>query len=276
MRYEKTYLDLVSDDGVVCVAYDSRLALFGSVWPAAGVEIYGPDGSRRVLRASGRAVRREQGHETELSFSVPGGTFRITQRALHGAFVPEGSAPREGLGWRVRTACAEAVAELELAGVRQRFNGRGYEDLVTIETPTRRLGLATIEWGRAHAGDESLVFNVVESAGGERWSRCCRFGPDAAPLAGDVDLQRSEHGLIVHSSDTSNVLELRTERVLHAGEALDEARFPGRFERALTRVLTGPVHERRTLARASFGGVSGWALEERVELGVRAKTRGSA
>jgi hypothetical protein len=276
VHYEKTYLDLVSERGVVCVAYDSRLELFGFTSHAAGVEIYGTDGSRRVLRASARAVRDEHGSETRLSFALQRGAFRMVQRALHGPLVPEGPAPNPQLSWRLRTARAETEAELELDGVTERFHGFGYEDTVTIGAPTRRLGLAVVEWGRAHVGDETWVFNVVESVTGERWARGFRFGAETASQTDAVAIVRSDRGLRVRFDDTAQPLALTTGRVLHAGEALDAARFPSRLERTLTRALSGRIMERRTLANATLGTDTGWAIEERIELGPRARTRSVA
>lgn len=267
MLYRKAYLDLVVDDGTVCVAYDSRLELFGSVLRFAGVELYEPDGTRRVFRARGAPLWRETPGTRELQLAIDDGVFRIRQRAVHGAFLPRGAGPCAGLRWQVRTARAHAAAELEIASGRRAFSGLGYEDEVRIETPTRALGLESVQWGRAHLGGDTWVYNVVALRGGARWSRLCRFDAAERRELHEVRLARSPGGVAVHAPDAEIPLELRGVRVLHEGEAIDERRFPSWLERGLTRTLSGPIFERRSLSRACHAKTAGWAIDEVVHLG---------
>jgi hypothetical protein len=66
-------------------------------------------------------------------------------------------------------------------------------------------------------------------------------------------------------------LNLRRERVLHEGAALDGARFPSRAERWLTQALSGPLRETRQLSRVENGATApAWALHETVAFGATA------
>src|SRR5437016_12792441 len=54
-RFRKLYADVVSDDGTVTIVYLTWLELWGARFASAGVERYGPDGSRDVQHARPQA-----------------------------------------------------------------------------------------------------------------------------------------------------------------------------------------------------------------------------
>jgi hypothetical protein len=270
MRYEKWYHDLVADDGSVCIAYDSRLELCGVTSIAGGVELYTPDGGRHVRRSQGAPRRSADGAGVSLELELEGGHARLWQSFEQAAFVPSAPQPCSGLGWRVGSLRARCRAELSLDGERRSLSGVGYNDHVLLERPTRRLGLLRLDWGRAHSAEESWVFNSILLEGGARWQRLCRWSEATGMReSSSFSLCRSGAELTLSAPAFEAPLVLRAERVLHVGDAIDRERFPRRLERGLTRLLTGPALERRTLCSVAGDG-AGWALEEQVLLGSHA------
>jgi hypothetical protein len=114
----------------------------------------------------------------------------------------------------------------------------------------RRLGLAKLTWGRIHRPFATTVYDAIELRCGRTWTRAAHWS-DAGVHESDVfDLPRLE--------------AFESSRTLHAGDAVDDARFPGTIERLASRLVTGPAVERRCLSKASDGGC---ALHETVRFG---------
>ena len=257
-RYRKLYADLITESGSVCVAYVTWLTLFGFELSTAGYEWYSQTGERRVLRAVGPVAVEMVPGGVELGFTTPAGAFALT---LRGASHEPGAAPQlltPHLSWRVQAERAEARAT-GVAGAAS-LVGAGYADYVEMTRPPRALGLASVEWGRGHAAGESFVFTRARFGDG----RVFRFGLRNGTLESALELTRDQDaGLLIQLGDATVMLQ--NERVLHAGAALDRARFPGRAERAFARLCSGSMRETRWLARARFpNGESALALHERV------------
>jgi membrane-associated phospholipid phosphatase len=243
-RFEKLYADLVTADGTVCVAYLTRLTLAGVSREWAGLELYGSDGSRTIQRArKGRESLSPR--ELQVTLDLPAGPFRLEQTVRAGGWEPDGPLPSPHLCWRVEVARADARAVWTEDGVPRTLVGCGYADRVILDRPPRWLGLRQLRWGRAHLDHATVVWNALAPHDGPAWSRSLCWPDGEEP-------RESRH---------AEPPALETERVLHAGPALDPERFPGRGERWLTRLLSGTVVERRELSRAHG---SGWALHEAV------------
>ena len=245
--FEKLYADLVTDDGTVCIVYLTWTSLLGVRQGSAGYELYTPDGRREV----GHAIAAPScppdldAPEWTVRFDLPDGPLELHHRVRRGGWVPDGLLP--SLHWSVKAACSDAVLRI---GDRE-LRGRGYADWVELGRPPRSLGLARLDWGRAHVGDEVVVWNRVTRADGGAWT-------GALGVAASID----EAGL-------PRDVELDGGRVLHEGPALDEARFPSPITRALASLLSPPMHETRWVSRARIAGLPGrgWAVHELVHFG---------
>lgn len=259
-RYRKLYVDLVTDQGAVCVGYVSWLGFLGYERCSAGFELYPSGGGRRVVRARG-PVRVHRGDDhVGLSFGTIAGHFSL---ALQGTPAQRHASPLRlsgALTWQVLLTNARACAHDPGDGAE--LNGSGYADLVEMTTPPRSLGLTRIEWGRGHTANESFVFTQATFRNGAVFRSALRDGVPVSELAlsgaGQTELQ-----LLLPDGP----IGLRNRRVLHSGSALDAARFPALPERILSRLCAGRVEETRWLAQATFpSGASALALHERVRL----------
>ena len=153
-----------------------------------------------------------------------------------------------------------------------RFEGVGYVDWVELVRPTRLLRLRELVWGRAHVGERTVAFSSLALEDGRRWHQAGLWTlPGRAP---------SPVGAFAHEVDASGharvslgdaPLELRPERLLHAGDAFGEARLRESLERLVVRVIGGRTRESRWIGSAAVGPVVGRAVWERVCFGGAAK-----
>ncbi len=265
-QLEKLYADLITPDGTVCVAYVAWLRAYGTRSAHAGLELYWPDGSREVVHARPDPQRTHTAGEFELSFDVPGGPFVLTYRVLHGAWTPEGDSPCDGLRWCVKAARAEAVGRWMNDPARPELRGVGYSDWVEIERPTRGLGLDMLQWGRVHLPDATLVWTAVDFRSGPAWHRAAQWSDSGTAAWDTFGIHAAQAKMTVTLPGHPDLLCITPARALHAGDAIDRARFPSLLERTISRAATGPVTERRSLGRVG----SSWALHEAVRFGPRA------
>jgi hypothetical protein len=251
--FDKLYADLVTSDGTVCVAYLAWLDAWGMRKAYAGLELYWPNGQREVIQARPPTERIDPGHgEPEdafrLSFDVPGGPFVMDYRVRHGAWLPSGDPPCKGLRWSVKAARADVVARWSGDPSRPVLEGVGYSDTVEIGRPLRSLALGRLRWGRLHLPEATVVFDTLDFEDGRSWRRAARW----------TACRVTEHRKF------ELPVGLEVARELHAGDAIDEARFPRVVDRMMSRAITGRAVERRLLSRLQPGG---WALHEVVCFG---------
>lgn len=259
--YRKLYADLVTDSGIVCVAYVAELELFGVRSVSAGYECYTPDGQRKVVRANGAAALEMAPDVISIRFPTIAGSFSYRLERTRAAFDEHRASAR--LAWQVLAASSVATAR-GICGVGE-ISGIGYSDRVELNAPPRALGLSELAWGRGHTENECFVFTEL------------RFRDGSVFRHSLIDGASSDDFELLRPSDTQLTLALphgaftlETLRSLHSGSALDEARFPNRFERGLSRALSGRVQEMRALARVNTAtGTQGLALHERVHFGAR-------
>jgi len=277
-RFRKLYVDLVTADGTVCVAYLARLHVLGVRTTHAGVEIYGADGKREVIRARALSHRLDAARgEIVLSLDVPGGPFVLTQGAVHGPWAPSGPSPCRGLSWRVLAARTAAHARW-LGAEGRELHGLGYADWVEIERPTRLLRLSRLRWGRVHLPDATVVFNAVHLRSGESWQRSACWSA-GGPIE-STGLSMAFHAGQLDLAWRGRRVRIEPVRTLHAGEPIDPSRFPGAIERLVSNAITGPAEEERCLGRARWleesSAAHGWALHETVRFGAAASGRSQA
>ena len=263
--FEKLYADLVTADGTVCVAYLAWLDAWGMRKAYAGLELYWPDGLREVVRARPRTNRADLGDAIHLSLDVPGGPFVMDHRVRHGGWTPSGDPPGEGIRWCVKAARADVVARWTGDRSRPVLEGIGYSDWVEIARPVRSLALGTLRWGRIHMPDSTIVFDAIDFGSRRSWRRAARWTASGMTEHETFELDASQVGASVWLPETSPV-GLEIARELHAGDAIDAARFPSALDRMMSRAVTGRAVERRSLSRLRPGG---WALHESVRFGTR-------
>jgi hypothetical protein len=258
-RYRKLYGDLISESGVVCVVYVAELAVLGARSRSAGYECYAPDGSRRVVRAHGAATLELEPSRIAVRFDTVAGPFSYELQRDKVSFEPHRPSPH--LGWQV-LAATSPVRVTGVAGERELL-GHGYSDRVELSAPPRALGLSELAWGRGQAGPDSFVFTEARFRDRRVFRHALVNGSSFTEFA----LERARDGSLELGVDAWRV-RLEDQRCLHAGDAIDDARFPDAMERGVSRVLSGAIRERRALARVrGEKGEPGRALHERVHFG---------
>ena len=273
-HYDKLYADLVAPDGTLCVAYVARLRLAGLTLDSAGVELYTTDGARTVQRArSAPSIESCLGDGAlHVALELEDGRFELQQAVRAGRWRPSSPHPSPHLQWTVEVARAAARAEWSANGTPHTLIGTGYADRVTLTRPPRALGISRLRWGRVHLPHATIVFNALEPVRGASWRRALYWPDTDGPREWcDVDVAGDDlRTRVTWPAGTSlEPLDLRRERVLHEGAALDGARFPSRAERWLTQILSGPLRETRQLSRVE-GAAPAWALHETVAFGATA------
>lgn len=272
-EFRKLYADIVDESGSVAVLYLNYVRLAGIWTGRASVELYTPDGQRRLMHATEPAALI--GADTALTdipgeVSLPDGVFRLELEPALGAWQPARPPPADALHWRVKAARTRARARWpggELSGI-------GYVDWVQITKPTRLLGLDELLWGRAHLPDRTVVFEHLTTVAGDRWDVGIDWRLDEAEprtLAGPVHLDADGHGVIPLSGRS---LELTPDRVLHDGDAFNPERVPRAVDRVACDMLGGRTTETRWLGRARLGAVVAPCLYERVRFGGSAPASG--
>lgn len=258
IRFQKLYADLITDAGVVCVAYVADLVAWGKRSRHAGLELYHPDGTREVRHALD-VERTINDARTHLLMRFTDGTFELEHRHEHGAWQPDGAPPCPGIDWRVRAARTLARAKL----LDRELVGSGYSDWVELDRAPRSLGLVELRWGRVHLPDETIVFDALTFEGRTPYQRALSISATGRTTEhGVFSFEDRDDGTLLHLAGRSPIA-LTAVRALHVGDAVDRERFPRAIDRFVSRALSGNVTERRTLAR-----VDGWlALHEQVRFG---------
>lgn len=284
VSFRKLYADLVTEDGVVCVAYLAWLRAGGRTVSMGGVELYQPDGRREISRAvlgPARVSFRRSERGLQLRLRLREGRFVLRHENALEPWTPAGAPPAPDLAWSVEVPRATASASWPDSG-RPALAGLGYADWVEIHRIPRRLRLAGLAWGRCHLPAATVVFTEVAFHRSPAWRRGAVW-QHGEPAGGapqewpDFRLDPREGGrelqLLGPRGAPGPVVEIAGERDLHAGPALDGSRFPSSAERLLVRALAGPVAEVRRLglARPATDHGVGWALHEQVRFGREAR-----
>lgn len=263
-EFDKLYADLVSPDGTVCVVTLTWVRLLGGWQARAGVELYWPDGRREVLPAEGAPALTGPDPllASPLRLDLPDGPFELSLEDAHGEpWEPSEPAPCGSLEWSVRVARASARATW---GDRELI-GSGYADWVRLTRFTRRLHFSSLEWGRIHLPDRTVVFNLLTLQSGEQW-RVCRVWSDRERDCPDIRLELDEGAGDVSIGEA--LIRLQPVRVLFAGDAFDAQRVPHRMDRLACWAIGGRTTQTRWISRASMDEApAGWALHELVHFG---------
>lgn len=264
--FQKVYADLVARDGTVCVAYLTWVRLLGRWYARSGLELYAPDGARRVL-SGGPVPLFDPAAGGPLRFSIPtpGGEVVVEYAPTLSGYAPAAPARCPSLRWMVLVPRAPAQVDGPGVGTLQ---GEGYADWVQLTRVTRVLGFRELRWGRAHPGTDAAAFVELAFDDGDRWCAGATWTPPArTPLAVAVRCAwpgGSADGEVRLGDAT---LALRAHRVLHQGDAFGAERVSRPLDRWVARALGGRTREVRWAGEGSLGASTGPALWERVRFG---------
>ena len=278
MRLRKLYLDLIADDGSVCIAYVTALDLAGLKLAPCGVELYGANQDREVRRGRSPLSLRWEPGTAELScvpFELDGVIYAFETEPEQAGLQPECS-PVPGFDWRVKLARGRGRLR-RIDGRGTPLSGESYADWVELTQLPRSLGLRSLEWGRLHLDAGTVIYTEATRRAGPPFRAASLWakGQAAQPI--------SEWELSAPSQEGARVLrlgrhgdglevELRPRRRLHQGAATDGARFPSLVEQAFYRAVAGPMREQRWLSHASSASLgNGWAIHESVQFGGRSR-----
>jgi hypothetical protein len=247
-RLEKWYLDVVSSEGRARIAYIARLRMGALHLKYAS-----------VLRVDGHRVRAGS---TLRGVTLPEGQSPLRWRceplqvavALTTVAPPLAATVLETPAGRVDWCCFAPRAMVVFHDGAETIQGTGYAELLTLTIPPWSLPWDSLRWGRAHAGERTLVWLELEGQG-RRESRL--FADDGTPKLIQVDRERvlgaggeelllDNHRLIRQGTLGKNVLAILP-------DAADL--FPGR--------LIGMM-ETKWLSQARIGGAAGFAIHELV------------
>lgn len=264
IHYRKLYADLVTSEGLVCIAYVTELRVAGFLKCSAGYELYTPSGERRVVHAVAPAEVEVGRERFSIGFPTASGSFELCHLHGRGDASSTGHAPTAGLCWTVLQHRRDAEVRITRWGEEpELLGGSSYADEVVLRKAPRALGLRRIRWGRAHVGNSSWVFNRITLDSGRTWQMVW----DGAGWSQELELIDEPFGLSVVRHGAGR-FELLPGRALHEGAAIDRERFPGRISRYLARALSGSIVETRQLAPvADAHGRSGTLLHEDVRVG---------
>lgn len=270
MRYEfrKLYADLVTRDGAVCVLYLTELVLLGKRRSHAGIELYWPDGRSEVLQAQNSGGLPTEARR-QLTLNLGGGRF-VYELDVDSDQSAPASVPSASMSWSIQLARSRVTARWLDEPHRPTLSGTGYADRVILTRPPRSLGLESLNWGRIHALENTVVFNLLHFADGSRWTRLIAWSPLGPPTQYDsVDFECANGSTRIDCP--GHTIEIEPRRVLHGGPAISTERFPRLLERQLTRAVAGPIQETRWLGRAricsSASEDAGPAVYEQVHFG---------
>ncbi len=268
MLFEKLYADLVAPDGAVYVLYLATLHVLGFKVRMAEIEAYSVGSPRRIHSA--RLGHRRPRVPASLDETSPldarlftaVGEFRFRSTLRSGAFLPA-ERPLPGLEWRVCMGRTEAQIDLPAALGGSTIKGIGYIDHLRVEHPTARLGLRTLEWGRAHLSRSSLVWSRLRLKDGRVWEQFARW-PHPGGIATPGSLRPSE--ALARAQIEGAGGSVKAERVLFEGAAIDQDRVPFAPVRWLMLATAGRAHQRRCVTRIAEPGLEtgGWGVHESV------------
>ncbi len=278
-EFRKVYLDLITSCGEVCVLYLSWVR-FRERWHGqASLEVYDACGARTIVHALGIPPMMDFEHGLEhlpRALEVPGGELKVEVKAVHDGWKPAVPSPCPELQWSI--GALRTRARIEWPGPKgpRSASGEGYVDFVRITAATRKLGLRSLHWGRAHMFERSLAFTALDLENDKRWYvGVTRMHGRPARSYGNlaVEIDHGEGTGMVRFGTGGQQLRLGSPRLMHAGSAFDPQRVPKFLHRQVCQLVGGPHEERRWLAKArvdrSHG--EGLALHEIVWFGKHAR-----
>jgi hypothetical protein len=277
-EFRKVYVDLITEAGEVCVVYLSFVRFFQKWHAQASCEIYDRRGQRTILHATDAPPLIDTARgldQLPVALLIPGGKIELEVRPIHEAWDPVAPCPVPELEWRVGALRASTTVTIttEKEGART-LRGEGYVDFVRITKATRKLGLRSLRWGRAHMFERSLAYTAVDFADDRRWYvGVTRLHGRDARAYGNLTLELEGGEGMIRFGTGGQVLRMKKPRVLHRGSPFDPERVPSALNRHVCNFVSGPMHECRWFAEATVDASHGRgrALHEIVWFGADAR-----
>jgi hypothetical protein len=257
--FRKVYADLVADSGEVVVLYLNELVVAGIATRRASLERYAPDGRRTLIH--GTVPPRVDAGTALGDLVVQHGdqVWRLEVAVEHGGWTPSTPCPAKPLHWQVLAARTRARLTGQglvpvgsgPAGSAGTLEGLGYVDWVELHRPTRLLHLHTLQWGRFHLPDATLIVEDLTLGDGQRWQIAAEVRPyEVIEHFPDADLGPDG---VVRIDDRTLVLQ---GDLLHHGDAFDPERVPRWLDRQVCH-LASPAWESRWRGTARWSQQTG-------------------
>ncbi len=275
-EFRKVYLDLITDSGEVCVLYLTWVQLFGRWHAQASLEVYA-EGKRSVVHcvdAPPMVDPRRGLDQLPAALTVPGGRLELEVESMHAGWDPVAPCPVPQLEWSVGALRTQATIRIEDKQGSRRYSGTGYLDFVRLTEHTRKLGLRSLRWGRAHMFERSLAYTDLELEDDRRWFvGVTQLHGRPAKSYGNLSFKLEDGAGMVRFGTGGQVLRFKRPELMHDGPAFGPERVPSWLHRQVCGYVGGPTYEKRWRAEArvdhSHGAGSG--LHEIVWFGKQAR-----
>lgn len=273
--YQKLYTDCITSSGDIFIVYLTWLRWLGVEQCACGFEWYSPDGTRKVHQTS-KPPRDLNGlhEEGAISFSLDlPSPLHVQITPSLSPWRPSGTSPLQGLSWSNRVPRANVQLRWETPSSPTLWEGDGYADWVEITQRPSTLPLQTLQWGRLHLPETTVVYTHLIAKDGTPWTRVGEWSQGEFRETHDLTLQDQAPAFHLELSQplaSSQCYTLTPQRVLHQGDAINKERYPQVLQRTIARWLSGPMTETRWYSRVQSQTdprQTGWALHERVFFG---------
>jgi hypothetical protein len=271
---KKWYLDLISDDGAVIYLYFIATRIAGIRGGNISAHITLPDGeswhasmNHRVTlldsaggAACGQSYLVDTAGGANAHFVFPQLDIALRYQSSGTAWAPtEGGLllQRNGqyLSWNVPLPAAAADGVIRSGSKLRRVSGRGYQDIVEMTLPPWRLPIAELNWGRAHCGDYTVVFDRVRTTDGA----CLQYvmlrteKTDSTMIesqAFTLEPEEGEHNAVLrHDSFT---LHFMRRGILAEGEITAGGQIRSGWLRKIVGNASGNPFERKLVADATL------------------------
>jgi len=276
-EFRKVYIDLITEQGEVAVLYLSWVRFFQRWYAQASLEIHEQGGRCTLIHAEDTPplVDPTRGlDQLPVALTIPGGKLELHVQPIHDAWEPAVPSPVPELTWSLGALRSNTTITLNTDSGTRQLRGEGCVDFVTITKATRKLGLRSLRWGRAHMFERSLAFTALELADDRRWFvGVTRLHGRDARSYGNLTLQLKDGEGMVRFGSGGQHLRFSKPTLLRSGSAFDAARFPNLLQRQACQAVCGAHEERRWSCQAKVDNAHGvgTALHEIVWFGKYAR-----
>jgi hypothetical protein len=256
-EYRKVTIDLITEQGEVCVLYASWVQLFGRWHAQASLELFSRDGERSVIHCKDPAPLMDLSRgldQLPVALTVPAGKLELEVRPIHDAWKPVAPCPVTAFAWHIAALRADVSIQVDTPEGARRFRGEGYVDCLQLSEHGRKLGLMSLRWGRAHMFERSLAYTALELADERHWYvGVTRLHGRDARSYGNLTYKLDDGAGMIRFGTGGQVLRFEKPRLLHAGSPYEVQRASSFPAGLVSGFLDGPAYERRWQADARVG-----------------------
>jgi hypothetical protein len=276
-EFRKVAVDLITEAGEVCVVSLSFVRFFQRWHAQASCEIYDASGKRTIVHAQDAPPLIDPARgldQLPVALTIPGGKLELEVKPIHDGWDPVAPCPLPELAWSIGALRASVTVQLTSDQGSRKLRGEGYVDFICITKATRKLGLRSLRWGRAHMFERSLAFAALDLEDDRRWYvGVTRLHGRPARSYGNLTVALEGGAGMVRFGTGGQVLRIKKPSLLHEGSSFAPERVTGFFGRQVNSLVSGPVYERRWLAAARVDASHGVGkvLHEMVWFGTQAR-----